>query len=151
MNLVITESVKSDVDGMQDNLRKIDKLEVTSIGGTPREALLEAFDGGMTFTAKDKQDNVVCMFGSVDSQVKDTGVIWMLGTPLVDKYKKDVMKLTHKFVKKVCEPYRHVYNYIHKDNKKSMRWLKWCGFNVDKSRTYQFGGEPFYFISKEVI
>ena len=107
MNLVITESVKSDVDGMQDNLRKIDKLEVASLGGTPREALLEAFDGGMTFTAKDKQDNVVCMFGSVDSQVEDTGVIWMLGTPLV-KYKKDVMKLTHKFVKKVCEPYERV-------------------------------------------
>lgn len=150
MNLVITEAKREDVDGLCNRLRDIDMLEVSSLGGTAKEALLEGFDGGMIFTAKDKKDNVVCMFGSADAEVGDAGVVWMLGSELVDTYKKDVLKLTKKFVEIISKPYKEVYNYIHEKNKKSIRWLKWCGFDVDCSRTYQFGGENFYYFKKDL-
>ena len=148
MNLVITESKREDIDDLEGRLRDIDLLEVSSFGVSPKEALLEGLDG-MVFTAKDKDDNVVCMFGSADSEVKGTGVVWMLGSGLVEKYKKDVIKLTKDCVKKICAPYKCVYNYIHQSNDKSIRWLKWCGFNVG-SQVHQFGGQDFYYFHKDL-
>lgn len=151
MNLKITKAEKCDAESLCEALRDIDELEITSMGGTPREALLEAFEGGMIYTAKDKAGKVVCMFGSGDSEYeKGSGVVWMLGSPLVEKYKKDVIRLTKRFVNKITSPYKKVYNFIHKDNSKSIRWLEWCGFNIDKSEKHEFGGESFYFFHKEV-
>ena len=90
------------------------------------------------------------MFGSADTDIKGTGVVWMLGSVLVEKYKKDVLKLTKQCVEKICKPYSSVYNYIHESNAKSMRWLRWCGFDVDNARTYQFGGENFFYFHKDL-
>lgn len=149
MNLNITKAEKCDAESLCKELRDIDKLEIKSMGGTPREALLSSLDD-MTFTAKDKSGRVVCMFGSLRSDyIEEWGIVWMLGSPLVDKYKKDIIQLTKKFVNKITSPYKKVYNYIHQDNKKSIRWLKWCGFKVDKKK-YMFGGEIFYFFQKDI-
>jgi len=149
VNLVITKSKREDINCLESRLREVDLLETASFGVSPKDALIDGLDG-MAFTAKDKKDKVVCMFGSADTDIKGTGVVWMLGSVLVEKYKKDVLKLTKQCVEKICKPYSSVYNYIHESNAKSMRWLRWCGFDVDNARTYQFGGENFFYFHKDL-
>lgn len=55
---------------------------------------------------------------------------WMLSTPEIEKHKKTFLKLSFQMLQEYSEFGDYIYNNIHKDNSKTIRWLKRLGFAV---------------------
>ena len=64
------------------------------------------------------------------------------------RYQEGLLKLCEPTIKYLCEGYKYVYNFVHVTNEKSIRWLKWNGFNADTENTYE-QVEKTSIISKE--
>tara|TARA_A200000159_G_scaffold132348_1_gene129882 strand:+ start:23 stop:487 length:465 start_codon:yes stop_codon:yes gene_type:complete len=149
--LEIVDALRSDAIELAPHLRPIDKLEVEATGKTPEESLTNSFNlpKARVYSAVDSDRNVVLMYGvSQCPNNPKNGVIWMLTSELAQEHKKSILKLSKPKLKDLCTGFSNVYNLIHKDNKSSIRWLEWCGFEVLKNRVYKLGGEDFYLLIK---
>jgi hypothetical protein len=56
--------------------------------------------------------------------------------------KFDFIKGSRFVVNALTQPYGSVKNYVHKDNKVAIAWLKWCG--AEMGRELVFSDHPFY-------
>jgi hypothetical protein len=151
--LKVVEAHPMDAIYLASRLRDIDDLEVRATGKTPEEALMHSFDmpKSRVYTGVNQDEEPVLMFGSVKCPHNDgVGIVWLLATNKLDDHKRDFLSICPENIDLICEGYKFVYNFVHKDNKKSIRWLRWSGFTVDTSKTYDQGGEDFYLLSKEI-
>ena len=149
--LKIVDAQERDAIDLAPRLRAIDNLEVECVGSTPEASLLTSFTLPNTVVLSGIADKeVIFMCGVSDyPDNPEMGVIWMLASPNIRTHRKGVLKLSKPTIDKLSKPYKAVYNLVHKDNKTSIRWLEWCGFTVDKTVTYEQGGEDFYLLIKE--
>lgn len=151
--LKIVEALHSDAISLAPRLRPIDKLEVEATGNTPEISLGRCFNlpKARVYSGVTEDRDVVFMCGvSQCPQDPSNGVIWMLTSELAKHHKKDILRLSKSTIDDLCKSFKNVYNLIHKDNKSSIRWLEWCGFEVLKQRTYKQGGEEFYLLLKRI-
>ena len=133
-------------------LRAIDALEVRCTGKTPEESLMIGFDlvRAKVLSALNSDEEVVAMCGVSESpQNPKAGVIWLLASDKFDEHKKDFLTVCKPVIEELSEGFQHVYNLVHINNTKSIRWLEWYGFTVEKHKTYEQGGEDFYLLVKE--
>lgn len=149
--LKIVDAQQRDAIDLAPRLRAIDNLEVECLGQTPEASLLNSFTLPNTVVLSGVADKeIIFMCGVSDfPENPEMGVIWMLASPNIHNHRKGVLKLSKPTIDKLSKPYKAVYNLVHKDNKTSIRWLEWCGFTVDKTVTYDQGGEDFYLLIKE--
>lgn len=66
--------------------------------------------------------------GSLLSRV---GAPWLLGTESLYAVRREFMRQSRAYVERMQERFPRLENYVHAENKLSMRWLKWCGFVLD--------------------
>jgi len=150
--LKVVDAHYMDAIALAPRLREIDNLEVKCIGHTPESALLQGFElpEAKVLTALDGDEEAVLMCGVCRSdEDPEAGVIWMLASDDIDKHKKDFLRLSEPVADELSEGYKYVYNLVHKDNTKSIRWLRWNGFTVDETKVYDQGGEDFYLLTRE--
>ena len=151
--LKIVNALQRDAVNLAPRLRDIDVLEVHAVGSTPEQSLLKSFSLPNTkvLSGVDSETKeIIFMCGVCDStDDPDIGVIWMLASPSIHNHSRDVLKLSKPTIDDLSKPYKAVYNFVHKDNRTSIRWLEWCGFTVDKTKIYDQGGEDFYLLLKE--
>lgn len=149
--LKVVDAHRMDAISLAPRLRAIDNLEVKAVGQTPEGSLMGSFDlpQSKVLSLLDDEEEVVLMCGSCQSEHdSDGGVIWMLASDDIERHKKDFLKLCTPVTAELSEGYKYVYNLVHKDNTKSIRWLRWNGFTVDDSVTYDQGGEDFYLLTR---
>lgn len=140
--LTMCKSVEEDVEDIYPFMRQVDKIECECMGFKPKEALQVALGADdVTFTGFDPHGVPFCMFGA-GSLTPDKGYIWMLGTDTVSEHKYDFIKASRFVVNTLTEPYGSVTNFVHKDNKSAIEWLKWCGAVMGRELT--FSDHPFY-------
>ncbi len=82
----------------------------------------------------------VARLGSIMSEV---GTPWLLGTDDLKKCWLELLRQSRPWVERMQEGYRRLENYVHHDNRLSIRWLLWCGFRVEPEETI-FHGEVFH-------
>lgn len=76
-------------------------------------------------------DSVVAVGGIGGDDKK--ACIWMLSTPAIEKKPKRVMELSRQFLQLAKDlGYTKVFNFVHPDNKVTMRWLMKLGFKINK-------------------
>jgi hypothetical protein len=56
---------------------------------------------------------------------------------------REFIRQSRRYVALMQERFPRLENYVHAGNSLSLRWLKWCGFTIDKEAA-QLGGENFY-------
>ena len=150
--LTVVDAHPLDAIYLGPRLRKPDQIEVKVTGKTPEEAINDGFTNpnAKIYTGVDKNSTPVFIFGSVRCpHDENAGVVWMLGSDELDKNARSFLKISKQWIDEISKDYNYVYNLVHKDNTKSIRWLKWSGFTVDTSRTYNKDGEDFYLLIKE--
>ena len=136
------KSIDDDIEYIYPFMRQVDKIECGCMGYSPKEALEVALGSDdVTFTAFDPYGVPFCMFGAGSLQ-PNKGYIWMLGTDSVEENKFDFIKASRFVVKTLTEPYGKVTNFVHKNNRSSIEWLKWCG--AEMGREIVFSDHPFY-------
>lgn len=125
-------------------MREQDAKEVlASHGFKPYDALKESYRVSTEMNSIIHADgSVVGMFGVTDAGAY--AIPWMLGTDKVIETRKEFIPQAKKWVEETNERYPLLFNFVHKDNTVSRRWLKSLGFEFIKlQEEYGVGKEPF--------
>ena len=150
-DLTLVKSLACDIPPIAENIREDDAYECSLFSMSPYEALLEGFteEDSRSYTLLNKGIPIGMM--GVVRENDDIGRVWFLATD-------DVYKEYRKFLRKCPEvidvlqgDFRVIFNYVPEENKKTMRWLIWCGFLFDINNKYLHGSSRFmkFFRCKE--
>ena len=142
----VVETTAEHVKFVAENMRKPDKREIwLSHRIEPLEALeMITKQYGPQFTGM-HGDEPVAIFGIlIVNDLNKTGSPWMLATDKMMSRKKDFAAISKEYMAKMAEQFNYLENYVHKENRKSVRWLKWLGFEVHKPIPYGISGAPFH-------
>jgi len=133
-------------------LRSLDKYEIALNNHTPLDALINPFrftrPNVNTYTVLDN-GSVVAMFGVVSTKYNiKHGSVWMLSSEELDKNWYYFSKRTKKWCNYFLSDYEYVYNYITKEHKNNIKWLKWLGFSFKSKNIIVKDVELLYFYKK---
>ena len=86
-----------------------------------------------SFTILTENNKVAAIFGAVSSrQNHKIGTIWFLSSQELDKNYLYFLKRNKKWLYYLEEHYTYLSNYITVEHTKSIKWLKWQGYNFSK-------------------
>jgi len=140
------EPTSEDLQVIADNMREAD---IAEIWASHRSKPLDAVTRG----AKNSELCAVARIGGIPCAIiglvandvlTGTGTPWMLGTDYLMKHQSALLRESPAIIKQMLNVCVVLYNYVHIDNKSSIRWLKWLGFNLKPAEKYGVGGELFY-------
>ena len=80
--------------------------------------------------------------GRYGGLISTTGRPWLLGTPAVARVSREFLRQCPDYVARMHELFPDLENYIHAENRLSLRWLKWLGFRIDEEPVF-LNGEAF--------
>lgn len=124
-----------DISYISRNLRESDKKEIwASHRRLPADLLLLQFEA---FCAAD--DRPFCLFGCNDEGA--VGVPWLLATEEINFHSTFFLRQSRRIAALWLSSYEMLSNYIHVENKQSIEWLKWLGFDFRES--VKINGEDF--------
>lgn len=132
------------------NLRPEDKIEVQATTNVSEEQTLVygALNSAPGYTVL-TQDGIVACFGVVPTE-NENGLVWLLGSGLIEKIKVSFLKETIKYTQQMLYRYKILYNYVDANYEKSIKWLKWSGYQfAPEPWLYGIEQKPFYFFWKE--
>lgn len=114
------------------NLRGIDALEAWELH---KLSPTMAVNGSLYLSHKSYavlvDGDPVCIFGvQPESMLGEVGIVWMLATDDIKKINKTFIRLSKPVFLDLTKEYETVYNYVHRDNKISLKWLEWLGFDI---------------------
>ena len=140
--------VESNMLHIAQHMRHADQVEVmASHGQTPRQAIFSSVKlSNFCTIATLEDDTPFAVFGLVlGSCVSGKGSPWLLGTDDIDRNVREFVEYSRQIVGEMQERCKYLENYVHCDNRKSIRWLKAMGFTVSPSPIrYGVAGELFY-------
>lgn len=128
------------------NLRPSDLTECQAYGQADIAAGIEA----------SVRRSVLCWTALVDGEVAailgvaplniltGMGSPWMLGTPLVDRYQRVLVRKTPEYIARMLKAFPHLVNFVHARNTTSVRWLRRLGFTLHEAVPFGPLGEPFH-------
>lgn len=128
------------------NLRPSDLAECQAYGQADIGAGIEA----------SVRRSALCWTGLVDGEVAailgvaplniltGMGSPWMLGTPLVDRYQRVLVRSTPEYIARMLKAFPHLVNFVHARNTTSVRWLRRLGFTLHEAVPFGPLGEPFH-------
>lgn len=151
MAVSFRDPVPSDVVLIAENMRAVDREEIElSSGLPPLEALQYSFEHSEYCQTMLLEDEPIGMFGvSKNSLLSSVGCIWFLGTADMHKVKKSFVFHALHYIKVFFNYADRLENYVWVGNKLSIRWLKWCGFTLDKPAPYGLKKALFIHFHKE--
>lgn len=72
------------------------------------------------------------------------GSPWMLGTPVLDRHQRVLVRKTPEYIAKMLKAFPHLVNFVHAKNTTSVRWLRRLGFSLSEPAPFGALGEPFH-------
>lgn len=137
-SLVLVPAERSHIEPMAAGMREVDRQEIwLSDHKRPEEALARAFEyPGWTCTAL-ANDRPAAMFGLSYSVVLSARACpWMLATNFMDRRPADLLRFGRSVVGEMRRGVKLLENWVWADNIKSIRWLKWLGFQVEEAKPW---------------
>lgn len=124
-----------------ENMREGDAAELRAAGC---DDFLETLHSGVekaTHSAVAKiEGEPVCVFGVAEhNRLTRTGIPWMLSAGRIEQYKRAILEQSPSVVAEMRGVYPRLFNYVHAENRISVRWLKWLGFELDAPVKMQTG------------
>ena len=135
----------SDCAELAHNLRQADKDEVFASNGLqPLEALTISYEMTETcYTITDLEGKPIGMFGVSGNDI--FGCPWMLASDGILGIQRQFLRQGREWIEQASAEYPVLINYVHRDNHKAIRWLKFLGFTFTcLVPEYGVGKEPFY-------
>lgn len=129
------------------NMREADRIEVKASSGlTPYESLKYSCDKSNFTVVVMVDDMPIAVFGlSVINALTGLGTPWLLSSEEAMNHKREFFKLSPSIIQEMLSICPKLYNYVHAENKVSIKWLKWLGFTVESDPVeYGVKGEKFH-------
>ncbi len=129
-----------------DDMRQADVDEVWSSNHfTPVEALMTGWGNSHSSVVITVNDEPCVMLGLVIHDIlTGSGIPWLLGTNNALKYKRNFFTQVPDVIDEMLDTCPKLFNYVHVDNKVSIRWLKRIGFTFDDPIPYGYNNELFH-------
>lgn len=127
------------------NMRLSDRREIYYLAALPPLQALKttAAVSVISWTAV-VDDKPALAFGVCrKSAVSEIGMPWALGTDQADKQITKYARQSRIFYDGVTQAFPALENYALAENKKTLRWLKWMGFDMDEPAPYGCFGAMF--------
>ena len=152
-NIIVRRAFPSDADMLANKLRKSDTNEVwASHNFTPWDAIYSGISNSILSLTITNKGSVVGCFGiNAESMLGKKAIIWFLSSDELDKIEYRFLRHSRRFVKMFLALYPFLFNYVDVRNKKSIRWLKYCGAKLDKPQPFGVMNKPFryFYFQKE--
>ncbi len=135
-----------DVEALIANLRESDLIECIAYGRDDIPAGIRS----------SVNRSVLCWTGLADGEVASImgctplnmlagiGSPWMLGTPLLDRHSRVLVRETPAYIARMLSIFPHLFNLVHVENTTSVRWLRRVGFTLHAPVPYGEMGEMFH-------
>ena len=145
-DVLIRPTQPGDAAILAANLRTSDLAECMAYGNADIVASIAA----------SVRRSVLCWTGLVDGELaaiigvapinllSGIGSPWMLGTPVLDRHSRVLVRLTPAYIARMQSAFPHLANFVHVDNRTSVRWLRRLGFTLHEAVPYGVNGELFY-------
>jgi len=129
-----------------DDMRQDDIDEVWSSHHlSPMNALIDGVCESEICVIVTINNNPVVMLGLViRNAVLGIGSPWLLGTNAALQHKREFIKNIDGVIDDMLNICPSLTNYVHVNNKKSIRWLKRIGFIIEKPARYGLENEFFH-------
>lgn len=114
-------------------MRPADRAECAAAGATDMRKALEDCrrTSVLCWTATvDGEPAFICGVAPLRSMLGDTGVPWLLGTPLAPRHARALMRHFPTYIAQMQKVFSHLLNFVHAENKVAIGWLKRMGFAV---------------------
>lgn len=143
---IVRRPTIEDVEHIIAHIRKEDAEEITAFnGGNVRDILTKTPDMNKNAWVWERESKVHAIFGVNPVPNMDrVGVIWMLATKTFDDHFMVFAAACKAVVATMIGNYEYLFNYVHVENKKSIRWLKWLGFDVKPAEPIGVNGARFH-------
>jgi hypothetical protein len=127
------------------HMRRADKEEIAACGKEPFAALRDSLKTSVCAWTGLVDSEPICMFGvSAVNILGDVGIPWLLGTDKIGENALSFLRRNKAYVRRMFDIFPHLVNFVDVRNHLGILWLIWLGFKIDKSRTFDVGGLPFY-------
>jgi len=129
------------------NMREADRIEVKASSGlSPYESLKHSCEKSNFNVVVIVDDTPIAVLGlAVISALTGLGTPWLLSSEEALKHKREFFKLSPPIIQEMLNICPKLYNYVHAENKVSIKWLKWLGFTVERNTVeYGINGEKFH-------
>ena len=114
---------------IEEHLRPIDKKELQGAYTSVTKCAIHEFcDNFLVFG---KNGEPIAIYGIVKCPIDGLHAVWMVATTEIKNYKKELITIGVKEIRRFIKDYGPVTNYISIDNDKSRRWLKRAGAVFD--------------------
>ena len=128
------------------DMRQADADEVwASSHHTPIESLMKSWKVSDRSVIVTVNDEPCVMIGLVIHDIlSGTGSPWLLGTENALKYKRHFLTQVPAIIDEMLTICPNLFNYVHVENKVSVKWLKRIGFTFDEPSSYGCDGALFH-------
>lgn len=134
-------------------MRQADVDEVwASHHHSPIEALMKSWKISDRSVIVTVNDEPCVMIGLVIHDIlSGTGSPWLLGTETALKYKRHFLTQVPDAIDEMLTICPKLFNYVHAENKVSIKWLKWIGFTLDEPLPYGCDNALFHKFTLERV
>lgn len=139
----------SHIPALAARLRQEDRREaMLSHGFGAREALEFSLSRSALAWTCLLGDEPQIMWGAAPLADKKPGAgsPWLLSSPALYRLQRPFLRHCPEYMELVLRMFPRLENYVHAENHASIRWLRWCGFELAlRPEPYGVAGEPFYY------
>lgn len=145
-DVLIRPTQPGDAEELFAHLRQADLAECQAYG---RDDILAGIKTSV-------QRSMLCWTGFVDGQLAaiigvapvsvagGIGSPWMLGTPVLDRHQRVLVRKTPHYIARMLNAFPHLVNFVHAKNTTSVRWLRRLGFTLHEAVPFGARGELFH-------
>ena len=148
MNALIRMATEHDIEVVARNMRVRDVEEIKAASGRcPLDSLRAAFtDSALVWAACNERGPFV-IFG-VNHFFADVGAPWLLATDDLAKHRRQFLSVTPAYIDQMHQQFPVLINYVDARHTDSIRWLRWCGFDIAPAETHGVERRPFHRFSR---
>lgn len=134
-----------DGDYIASHIRASDRKEIYYLAAlTPLQAIkTTAAVSEIAWTAKLDGRPILAFGVCRKTALSDIGMPWALGTDEADRQVSAYARHSRTFFDGVSRAFPVMENYALAENKRTLRWLKWMGFDMEDPAPYGCFGVPF--------
>lgn len=130
----IVPAAPEHIPALAVDMREADRREVwASHRHTPGQALEKSLARSELAWTCLIEGRSAFMWGvaRLGSMISEKGAPWLLGTPAIAGVSRDFLRQSPFYVAQMQERFPRLENFVHAENRLSIRWLQWCGFTID--------------------
>lgn len=135
-----------DVEHVAAGMRQADRREIAAAHGIddPVAILHAAVRASHLVWTCDVGAPIAILGVAPLNLLEGKGIPWMLATDAADRHPRIMLEGGRSMIALWRRTYPTLANFVHAENAKSVRWLKWLGFTVDPAQPFGAAGESFH-------